>query len=460
MRKRRAYNSFSSKATIAKQSGGKGLLAAFDPAEPAVPQAACLTGQRDDLASYLKWRVPDNGGNDLTEYKIYRGTTSSNLALIGSAAGNKASYNDRSADPTVPSYFYKIVAYNTVGGGVDSNIIELTVGPRLEPNGACVLPGVKVITDAQGDTQVGGQPQHDITAVNMAELKDDDVTGAADKIEFGMKVQNLTTVPPGFRWAVRFSVQGVTPPLDFGGGASEDFFVAMTSADGAAPTFTWGVTSVPQNASRIFTTKGTLDASSGYAADGTITLVIPKATIGSPTPGQAIFNILGSVRVSGASLPGFPNTGGTNETIMDSTGGGSYALRQDNLCLPNTPPLAALKATPQTGLKPLNVHFDASASSDPDTIDDIASYTFNFGDGGDDVTIDSPTIDHTYNNAGLYLAKLIVTDSRGKVSSNTATQLIEVGRSYLSNIPDVSSSELAMMWPLADLSFAMAASMF
>jgi hypothetical protein len=428
-----APNTFSSKATIARQSGGKGLLAAFDnPADPLVPQAGCLNGTRDDLASYLKWRTPDNGGNDIDTYTIYRRLPAGSFSQIGQTPGNKNSYNDRSTDPSVATYEYKIVAHNGQGNGADSNIVSLSVGPRLEPNGACVLPGVKVITDAQGDTQVGGQPQHDITAVDVAELKDNDTTGAANSIEFGMKVVNLNTVPPGFRWAVRFSVQGVTPPTDFSGAASEDFYVAMTSSDNTTPTFTWGVTSVPQGASRIFTTKGNLDASSAYATDGTITMVLHKSDIGNPIPGTQIFNILGSVRVSGPPIA--PNTGGTNETIMDSTGGGSYSLRQNNLCLPNTAPVAVLNATPETGNKPLAVHFDASASTDPDAIDDISSYTFNFGDGGDDVTIDSPTIDHTYTNAGLYNAKLLVTDSRGKQSANAAQHLIEVGRSRLANI--------------------------
>lgn len=428
-------NSFSSKATIARQSGGKGLLAAFDnPADPLVPQAACLDGYRDDLASYLKWRTPDNGGNDIDIYKIYRRVPAGSFAEVGQAAGNKNSFNDRSADPSVATYEYKIIAHNAQGDGNESNIISLTVGPRIEPNGACVLPGVQVITDAAGDTQVGGQPQHDITSVSIAELKDNDVTGAANSVEFGIKVHDLATVPSGFRWAVRFSVQGVTPPPDFQGAASEDFFVAMTSTDGAAPTFTWGVTSVFQGASRVFTTIGDLDAASAYAADGTITLVIHKSDIGNPPPGRAIFNILGSCRVTGTSIPGFPNTGGTNETIMDSTGGGGYSLRQDDLCLPNAAPFAVLKATPESGNKPLMVHFDGAASLDPDAIDDIAYYTFNFGDGSDDVTVDSPTIDHTYPNAGLYPAKLVVTDTRGKVSSNTAQRLIAVGRSYLSNL--------------------------
>jgi hypothetical protein len=261
-------------------------------------------------------------------------------------------------------------------------------------------------------------------------------TGVADSVEFGIKVQNLSVVPPGFRWAVRFSVEGVTPPPDASNNPSEDFYVSMNS-NGPTPSFEWGVTSVPQGASRVFTMKGTLDAASNYNPDGTITLVIHKSDIGNPVPGKAIFNILGSCRVFGL-------TGGTNETIMDSTGGGGYSLRANNLCLPNLAPVAVLSASPDAGPKPLTVHFDASASFDPDSIDTIAAYSFNFGDGSDDVTIDSPTIDHTYTNVGLYSAKLVVTDSRGKSSLNAAQHLIAVGRSYLSNISgriDVGTSD-------------------
>jgi hypothetical protein len=78
------------------------------------------------------------------------------------------------------------------------------------------------------------------------------------------------------------------------------------------------------------------------------------------------------------------------------------------------------------------VHFDASQSSDPDSIDTIASYTFNFGDGTDDVVqncASNPqcaTITHTFNEAGLFAVKCVVTDSRGKTSANTAQVIIEV----------------------------------
>jgi PKD repeat protein len=75
---------------------------------------------------------------------------------------------------------------------------------------------------------------------------------------------------------------------------------------------------------------------------------------------------------------------------------------------------------------PLTVNSNGSASYDVDSIDSIASYTFNFGDGGDDVTQSSPTIGHTFNEEGEYIVRLVVNDSRGKVSSNMAQFHVEV----------------------------------
>lgn len=404
-------NSYSAKATIARQSGGKTLLANFDPAEPTIPQAACLSGTRDDLASYLTWKVPDNGGSDILRYDIYRGTTSANLVKIGQANGPKSSYVDRSANPSVAKYTYKIVAHNALGDGTPSNIIELTVGPRIEPTGACVLPGVQVVVDPTGDA-TDTLPQHDITSVNISEPQDLD-----GKIIFTIKVVNLSPpVAPNLRYAVRFGAPQ-PPPVDPVLGAQEDWFVSYVSG---AEQFTYGTTAAPPNVpGRIFTTLGNLDPASHVDPDGTITLVLPKSIIGNPTPGQAITSVFGSVRLNGP-------TGGTNETIYDSTGTGSYQLRSANLCLPNTAPLAALSADRGGGDAPLTVTFNASGSADPDSIDTIASYTFNFGDGNDDVVQASPTITHTFNDGGLFDVKVVVTDSRGKVSSNTAHALIEV----------------------------------
>src|SRR5262249_62097362 len=157
-----------------------------------------------------------------------------------------------------------------------------------------------------------------------------------------------------------------------------------------------------------------------------------KSCAGTPHPGRDTPGLPGSSRAPVPSRP--PGTGCTNEPIPDSTGVGSYRLRSTNLCLPNTAPVASLVATPAEGFKPLLVHFDASTSSDADSIDTIASYTFNFGDGSDDVTQSSPKIDYTYAQPGIYAAKLVVTDSRGKLSSNTAQQIITVH-----NVPTITA---------------------
>ncbi len=420
-------NTYSSKATIARQSGGRGLFEAKDKPEPVAPQRPWLVGQRDDLASYLNWIAPDNGGSPITAYKIYRGTSSGNEALIGQTTGDDPNFVDRALDRSVAAYTYKITAVNAVGASQFSNIISLTEGPRVEFTGACNLPGVLAISDPVGD-ETDTLAQHDIYWVKIAELKDNNTTGAASKLQFVLKVGDLSTVPPGWRWAVRFGVQkgGVqqAPPTDATGGPSEDYFVSMVTSDGAAPTFTWGVTSVPQGAARVFTTKGNLDSASNANADGTITLVLPKSVINNPGPGDAITGMLGSVRATVPSA--LPGTGGTNETIPDSTGGGAYTLRADNLCLINTAPVARITADVDHGDKPLTVQFDGSSSYDNDSIDTIASYTFNFGDGSDDITQAAPVIVHTFTQGGEFDVKLVVTDSRGKVSSNTAHFIVEV----------------------------------
>src|SRR5437588_1901237 len=429
-------NSYSSKARIARQSGGKGLLAKFDSPEPVAPQRACLSGRRDDMASYLQWVTPDAGGSAITSYKIFRATTTPGSEIqIGQQVGDKETFTDRSVNPAVAKYIYRIVAVNAAGTGLPSNPVELSVSPRLEITGSCSQPGITAVSDPVGD-ETDGQTSHDITSVSIAEPISNSTTGAADNIIFTIKVVNLSTVPPSWRWSVRFNVPGFNPPNAPGVGAQEDWFVSMISTDPTNPRFTYGTTGVPQNAARFFSTIGDLPASSNYKPDGTITLVLPKTlfqskavctgTCGPLNPGQAINITLGSVRFSPPSE--IPGSGGTNETIPDTTGAASYQLRPANLCLPNTAPFARLKEDLHSGPVSLTVHFDGSGSSDPDPIDHVAAYTFNFGDGNDDVVQNSPTITHTFTKPGLYAVRLVVTDSRGKVSANTDLQFIEVSQ--------------------------------
>ncbi|HUS23649.1 MAG TPA: PKD domain-containing protein [Candidatus Binatia bacterium] len=412
-------NSYTEKANIVRQSGGQPLYAAHDVdfPQPIAPKNACLAGRRDDLGAYLKWRKPDSGGSKITAYQVYRSTSADGAyEQIGQTRG-AAMFNDRGADPAVEQYFYKVVTVNDRGTSDFSNTIALLVGPRPVTDGPCVLPGVQVVTAPTGDATYPSDA-FDITAVSVAEPPDK----LEGKLVFTLKVVDLSSVPPGWRWTVRF----LPPTVPEG---QEDYYVSMISTDGAAPSFSYGTTTTQvagQDApGRIFNPLGTLDEGSGFTADGNITFVIDKAKIGSPMPGDGMANIFGSVRASGPSP--LPGTGGTNETIADSTSGGSYVFRTPDFCLPNTAPIARLLASVSSGAAPLLVHFDATASSDDDSVDSIESYAFNFGDGTEEVEQASPRIDHTYEKNGTYSAQVVVKDSRGKVSSNAAKTIITVG---------------------------------
>lgn len=93
-------------------------------------------------------------------------------------------------------------------------------------------------------------------------------------------------------------------------------------------------------------------------------------------------------------------------------GGGSGSASEANL-----PPTPSFTTTPPTGLAPLAVQFDASASADPDG--SITGYRWTFGDGTANGS--GAVTGHTFTAAGNYVVTLTVTDDRGTSASTTRT---------------------------------------
>ena len=404
-------NSFTAKAAIARQDGGKRMFAAFDPVTPALPGAPLVSASADDTGVTLTWPTPDDHGAAITQYKIYRGTVSNGETFLATA-GTKGIYVDDTAQPGV-TYYYRITAVNSIGEGPYCGEISPIVIPKPDP---CTVPGVPILTDKNGDlvtaTGVTSYPGYDLRSLSLAEPFGPTFV---DKLVFTIKVESLLTVPPSARWPVQFRLPSDPPAIGR--------WVDMSSDAAGMVTFRYGTFNPTGSSTGGYgapsTIQGNADAESTYDPNGTITIVISRSKIGNPAVGTTLQGFLIRVRIEPAGV--------TPDNMPDSLAGeGVYPIIGNFACRPNAKPIARLSANPQSGPAPLTTTLNASASSDPDS-DPIVSYTFSFGDGAADVTQASPTIQHTYTNQGNFQARVRVKDARNAVSENAAVLMIDVG---------------------------------
>jgi len=101
----------------------------------------------------------------------------------------------------------------------------------------------------------------------------------------------------------------------------------------------------------------------------------------------------------------------------------------------NQLPEANFTLTPVAGTAPLQVNFDATASTDKDGT--ITTYTWQFGDGTSGSGI---TTSHLYTVAGSYIASLVVTDNKG--ATDTSSQTVTVNTVKLPPDPKTTASSV------------------
>src|SRR5205823_2604753 len=92
--------------------------------------------------SHLSWKAPDNGGSDIANYQILRGTSPG--VEVPLAQTNRTSFNDTTADPAVTHYYYVVKAINAVGIGPQSNEVDLTVVSPPPPIGSSWYVAMKI----------------------------------------------------------------------------------------------------------------------------------------------------------------------------------------------------------------------------------------------------------------------------------------------------------------------------
>jgi hypothetical protein len=94
------------------------------PAPPAAPSATTLTGSSGNAQNILNWTAAAANGATVTNYKVYRGTTTGAETLL-TTVGNVLTYTDTGLTNGT-AYFYKVSAVNSVGEGALSNEISET----------------------------------------------------------------------------------------------------------------------------------------------------------------------------------------------------------------------------------------------------------------------------------------------------------------------------------------------
>jgi len=105
-------------------------------------------------------------------------------------------------------------------------------------------------------------------------------------------------------------------------------------------------------------------------------------------------------------------------TVTDDDGATASANATKTV-LANMPPVASFTENATTVLTGKVIHFDASASYDPDGT--IVSYFWKFGDGNNAWGV---AVDHSYVDDGTYMVNLTVTDDKGATGWTTATKTV------------------------------------
>ena len=290
-------NAYTARGVIARQSSGRRLIAAFDPPHPLTakskPGMPSVTLRRVNSVVHLAWSEADTGNSPITNYRIMRGTASGAETLLTTVPSTQTTYNDLTATDPSKTYYYKVLAVNHKGTSCGNNEIA---APYL--GDTCTGLIVQLTPPGHPEQTHHGQAPASL-AIDYIAVGEPSGTS---NLMFKMKVTNLGTVPPNSRWRIvwnSYAAQSYDP-------TAEQFYVGMRTDQNGTATFEYGTVATAVVGLVIGVPTETLIGylpGSTFNADGTITLIVPKALIGNPQPGD----LLGAVN-------GRTFTGDTAET--------------------------------------------------------------------------------------------------------------------------------------------------
>ncbi|HKP39079.1 MAG TPA: PKD domain-containing protein [Pyrinomonadaceae bacterium] len=436
-------NSYTARASVARQSGGRRLFAAFDPAEPNLPGAPKPKAEISSAGgpTVVSWPAADDAGAAITSYRVYRRDgANGSFNLVGTVTDTSFSDNGFTAPAT--SNAYRVTAVNDYG---ESPYCGEAVPVVVTYESSCVYPYITVGGEGIAAT-VPADPTGGSLTIERLNVGEPFASCGDNSLTFIMKVKSLdpqntgrAVLPPNSEWHILF---GVTDTA----GNAERVFVAVDTFSPNSP-----VNPRVVIGRRDPTATGTIDArvctndltntcpkiSANFNKDGTIIFKLdlstpisfgPPGTGGTGAPftwdGSAPGTDIGTAQVITGTTYILAGVGAGFLESVQTTSGEEYT-RVGNTTCGNGVPTASFTANPTSGAAPLSVNFDASASSNTQSCNTIATYTLDFGDATTIAAQPTPTFSHTYNSPGDYVARLTVTDSAGHVS-NPAEVVVHV----------------------------------
>jgi len=229
-------NSFTAKAFISRQSGGKRMYAANDPVEPVLAGAPMVGGSIDTPPTKvtLSWPEPDNGGSPIISYKVYRASAAAGpFNLLATIPVNEFTDSALLADN-----YYRVTAVNGIGEGPYCHEFHPVTVTLPDP---CKLPGVLVTNDfnPDGTDKDSGANTPIDPSVNARQLfiGEPFLGSGVNKLVFTLQVApspGATSAPPNSQWFIIWNRKAVAAD------GSDRAYVAMRSDLSGAVTFEYG----------------------------------------------------------------------------------------------------------------------------------------------------------------------------------------------------------------------------
>ncbi len=245
-------NSFTAKAFISRQSGGKRMFSIYDAqtAEPTIPGAPRVSAiiNATNTSVTLSWPQPDNGGSPITAYKVFRSASQNgpfdNTALI--ATVTQPGYVD--SNFPAGNNFYVVTAVNAIGESPYCKEVQAVSGGAT----ACLLPGILVSNDllpsgADNDSGANTPVDQRVNAKSLF-VAEPFIAAGTEQLHFTLQVgpSTMGAAPANSQWYIIWGRQGTDPndPID----ASFDrMYIAMKTDSTGTPSFEYGKFGIPLN---------------------------------------------------------------------------------------------------------------------------------------------------------------------------------------------------------------------